>query len=131
MKMNLRTLVLASAVMTAAVLTSIPAMAAITGATILHVPFAFTADGKTLSAGDYTVKRDGDIVRLQSADASQNFAWVTLVAPGNGGRVVLRFSNDGRMHALESVQFDAVATPPLTRHTRKAEDISPENVVGR
>ena len=131
MQMNLRTLVLASAAMAAAALTSIPAVAAITGATTLHVPFSFTADGKILSAGDYTVKRDGDIVRLQSADASQNFAWVTIGAPGNDGRVVLSFTDNGQMHALETVQYEAVVTPRLTRHSRKAEDISPQYVVGR
>ena len=132
MQINLRTLVLASAVMATAALTSIPAVAAHAGATILHVPFAFSVAGKTLAAGDYMVKCDSNnIISLQSADASQHFSWVTNITPENGGRVVLRFGNNGQIHVLEAVQFGALVTAPLARHSGKTEDISPSYAVDR
>jgi len=133
MQNNLRTLTLAaSAAFATAALTSIPAMAATANAATVHVPFAFSVAGKTLPSGDYTVKRDPDnITRIQSSDASQRFAWVTVAAPQNDDRVALRFTGIGTIHVLESIQFGALTTPTLVTHAGKTEEISPEYAIAR
>lgn len=131
MKLNLRTLVLASAVTATAALASIPALAATAGAATLHVPFRFSVAGRVLPAGNYIVKRDtNNFISLQTEDASRNYTWITNPAD-NDGRIVLRFGVEGQKHVLESVQYGALVTPRLARHSGKTEDISPQYTVGR
>jgi len=132
MKLSLRTLVLASAFTATAALASIPALAATAGATMLHVPFSFTVAGKSLPAGDYLVKRDtGNFISLASADGSSNHSWISNVGDKTDGRVVLHFGVDGQNHILESVQYGALVTPRLARHSANTEDITPQYKIGR
>lgn len=132
MQSKLSALVLASAVMAAA-LTSIPAMASVSGATTVNVPFSFTVKGNTLPAGQYRVQRDssGSFLTLQGKNGGKSFVWVANVAAGSDNRVVLRFADDGQMHALESIQFGPMVTPRLARHTGKSEDITPQYIPGQ
>jgi hypothetical protein len=132
MKLNLRTLVLASAVTATAALASIPALAATAGATLLHVPFSFTVAGKALPAGDYFVKRDTwNFISLQSTDASRNYVWISRAAEKNDGGVSLHFGVDGQNHVLESVQYGALVTPRLANHVGSTEDITPQFKIDR
>jgi hypothetical protein len=131
MKLKLSTFALASAVMAAAALATIPAVAE-TSIT-LNVPFSFTVGSQSLPAGSYSVKRDdrGNFVRLQGKDASQSFVWVASTADTKTDRVILKFDANGRTHVLESVQCGPLVTPRLDRKNRNAEDMSPEYVPGQ
>ena len=132
MKLNLRSLVLASAITETAALASFPALAATTGATLLYVPFSFTVSGDTLPAGNYLVKRDtGNFISLAAADGSSNYSWISSVGEKGDGKVVLHFAIDGQNHILDSVQYGTLASPHLVRHSRKTEDITPQYKVGR
>ena len=128
MKLNLRTLVLASAVTATAALASIPALAATAGSTKLYVPFGFTVSGKALPAGNYLVKRDtGNFISLASADGSSNYSWISNVGDKADSNVVLHFGINGQNHVLESVQFGALVSPRLARHSARTEDITPQS----
>jgi hypothetical protein len=132
MRINLSTLVLASAAMATVALTAIPAMASAT--TTVKVPFSFTVDGKECPAGVYSVQRDspGNVVRLLSKDASQSFSWIAgWSADKDGNRVVLSFDQLGQTHLLRSVQYGPLATPRLDKKSIKSEDISPRDVLGQ
>jgi hypothetical protein len=128
MKLNFRSLVLASAVTATAALVSIPALAATAGATQLYVPFSFTVAGKALPAGNYFVKRDtGNFISLAAADGSSNYSWISNVGDKADSNVVLHFGIDGQNHVLESVQFGALVSPRLARHSARTEDITPQS----
>lgn len=132
MKLNLRSLVLASAITATGALASFPALAATTGATQLYVPFSFTISGNTLPAGNYLVKRDsGSFISLAAADGSSSYTWISNVGGEADGKVVLHFGVDGQNHVLESVQYGTLASPRLARHSHKTEDITPQYKVGR
>jgi hypothetical protein len=114
MRSILQNVFLASAIASTALATN-AAMAA----TRLDVPFTFTAAGKTLPAGSYTVKRDssGGFVTLESADASQSFTW--LLTPGKpkptDEKIVLRFDDGTSTRVLQSIQFGSMITPRLDK----------------
>jgi hypothetical protein len=129
MQTKFRSLVLASAAIAAAAMTSIPAMAVTE--TTLNVPFSFTVQGKTLPAGEYTIQRDdlGIFVKLQSKDASQHLSWLARAGEKNTDRVVLRFEEHGQDHVLQSVQYGRLVSPRLTAKARKGESMAPEFVV--
>lgn len=131
MKIKFSTLVLASAALAAAALTTIPAMAATT--TTLNVPFSFTVNGHSLPAGQYSVQRDtsGNFLRLQGKDGSENFLWVAAATSGDTGRVILRFDEQGQTHALHSVQYGPAVTTRLDRKTRKHEGVAPQYMPGQ
>ena len=113
--------ILAAAVMAAAALTPSSAMAA---EATLTVPFSFTAAGKTLPAGLYSVREDlrGDIVYLSSKQSSQTFSW--LIGPGPDkkvDRVSLKFDHTGDSYALRSIQVGPKITARLDKGTAESE----------
>src|ERR1700738_553117 len=121
MRLSLRSLVLAPALLAAAALTPQPASAA-----VLHVPFAFSVSGHILPAGDYSVERDskGSFVTLATPDRKQSFSWI--ITPGDPGPyetgVILRFDPSDSGYALRSVQYNAMITPRLDKKSRHTED---------
>jgi hypothetical protein len=121
MKTNFRTFVLASAVIAAAAMATIPAMAA-TSAT-LNVPFSFTVDGRTLPAGQYSVARSDNnaFVSLRSANSDASYTWVGSPAGDGSNRVILKF--DAASHALETVQFGSTISPRLNKHSKSHETV--------
>lgn len=129
MNSRLSAFVVASAILAAAGAT-VPAVAA-TSQTV-NVPFSFTVGGHQLPAGTYSVHQDlaGNIVNLQGADQSNLFTSVAIPS-GAGDRVVLKFSNDGRTHVLQAIQFGSFVTPRLDHKTRPAEDVSPQYPAGQ
>ncbi len=131
MKFKFATLVLASAVMAAAAVTTVPAVAATS--TRLNVPFSFTVGGKVLPAGTYSVERDisGSLLKLQSEDARHSYSSIAIHGASDDHRVVLRFGIDGQMHVLQTIQAGSAITPRLDKKNRKTEDVSPQIVVGQ
>jgi hypothetical protein len=125
MRFNFPTLVLASAVLATAALAIQPALAE---TKTLDVPFAFTVNGQSLPAGQYTVQRDdnGNFLKLKNKDASQAFAWVASPSAARSNRVVLRFEHQGKIHALYSVQYGAMVTPRLDKKTKDAKPVIEE-----
>jgi hypothetical protein len=121
MRLDIRSLVLAPALLAAAAITPQPASAA-----VLHVPFAFTVSGQTLPAGEYTVDRDlhGGFVTLKSADGSRSFNW--MINPGdpapNALGVVMRFDTTQSGYALQSIQYNAMITQRLDKKLHQNED---------
>jgi hypothetical protein len=115
MRSILPKLFLASAVVATAALATPLASAA----TLVNVPFSFTANGKTCPPGLYTVAHEPstNIVSLATEDGRRNFSWV--MAPGDPAptdtRVILSFDTDGQNHALRSVQFGHLITSRLDR----------------
>ncbi len=121
MRLSLRSLVLAPALLAAAALTPQPASAA-----VLHVPFAFTASGHSLPAGDYSVQRDsrGNYVTLVSPDGKHSFNWIIGPGepkPGDTG-VVMRFDPSDSGYTLRSIQYNAAITAVLDKKSRQTED---------
>jgi hypothetical protein len=131
MQINFRTLVLASAAMAAAAMTSIPAMAS--SQVMLNVPFSFTVQGNSLPAGEYFVRRDdlGSHVKLESADAKHGYMWFIHATDAKADLVSLRFEVDGQNHTLQSIRYGNRETSKLTRKAKKGEDITPLTVVGQ
>jgi hypothetical protein len=126
MNLNLRSLVLAPAILAAAALATNVAVAE----TTLKVPFNFSVAGKTMPAGFYTVHRDstGNIVSLRGRDAQHSFNWI--LAPGepapNDSRIVLRFDTDGQSHELRSIQYGPAITSRIDKKTvRQMESLAP------
>jgi hypothetical protein len=121
MRLNLRSLVLAPALLAAAALT--PQLAS---AAVLHVPFAFTVSGHTLPAGEYTVNRDlhGGYVTLKSADGASSFNW--MITPGDPSpdstKVAMRFDVTDSGYTLQSIQYGSLITPKLDKKLHLNED---------
>lgn len=121
MRLNLKSLFLAPALLAAAAITPLPASAA-----VLHVPFAFTVAGHTLPAGEYTVDRDmrGDYVTLKTPDGKQSFNW--LIAPGEpdpgSTGVAMRFDSTGDGYALRSIRYNSQITAQLDKKLHLNED---------
>lgn len=129
MQTRFRSLILASAAIAAAAMSSIPAMAVIT--TSLNVPFSFTVQGEAFPAGEYSVQRDdlGNFVKLQSKDASLHHSWLARAGETSPDRVVLRFEEHGQQHVLQSVQYGRLVSPRLTGKGKKGENMAPEFLV--
>ena len=121
MKLNLASLVLASAVLAAAAFTPKAASAA-----VLHVPFAFNVSGKTLPAGQYTVTTDlhGNVVVLKSADGRQSFNW--LIGPGDvapgSNKVAMRFDPSADGYTLRDIRYGSMTTNQLNNKLHQNED---------
>jgi len=94
--------------------------------TTLKVPFKFTVAGKTLPAGNYSVRHDstGSFVTLASRD-HRGWSHTWIVGPGtpseNSRRIVLKFDGEGDSRSLRSIQFGSMITPQLDRHSSAAE----------
>jgi hypothetical protein len=109
MRMMIRNLILAPALVAAAALATTSAMA-----TTLKVPFKFVADGKECPAGYYNVDRSmsGNLVTVASRDGSRILSYV--LHPGDpaptDSSVVMKFAAQGESHILHSVQYGALET---------------------
>jgi hypothetical protein len=128
MRFKFSTLVLASTALAAA-LATIPAVAETS--TTLNVPFSFTVDGKILPAGEYSIARDRNFVRLQGKDGSQRFTWIAAPTATEEHKVILKFDPQGETRALQSVQYGPMITTTLDRKSRKSEDLSPQYMPGQ
>lgn len=121
MRLNLRSLFLAPALLAAAAVT--PQLAS---AAVLHVPFAFTVSGHTLPAGEYTVNHDlrGSFVTLKSADGTQSFNW--MLSPGepspDSTKVAMLFDVTDSGYVLQSVQYGGMITRKLDKKLHLNED---------
>jgi hypothetical protein len=127
MRSKLSTFVLASTALAAALATH-PAVAETS--TTLNVPFSFTVGGKTLPAGEYSVARDRDFVRLQGRSGSQKFTWIAAPTADESNKVVLRFDPQGQSHALQSIRYGPLVTSTLDKKSKKGEEMSPQNMPG-
>ncbi|HEX8810654.1 MAG TPA: hypothetical protein VF742_01555 [Terracidiphilus sp.] len=118
MRITLRSLFLALAVLAAAALTTQTASAA-----SVRVPFNFEINGKTLPAGTYSVNRDlnGSFVILESEDCKIAYTWYALRGDSipSDHNVILRFDEYGSEYALQSVQFNSLITPRLDKQFYK------------
>jgi len=109
--------VLASAVLAAVALGTIP----VSAETTLKVPFKFTAGGQVCPAGYYTVRHDdtSNFVTLISKEDSKTFTWV--VGPGEPAptesKVTLKFDTLGGTHVLQSIQYGRLVTSQLDKKT--------------
>jgi hypothetical protein len=128
MRFKFSTFVLASTALAAA-LATLPAVAE-TSAT-LNVPFSFTVGGKLLPAGEYSVARDRNFVRLQGKDGSQRFTWIAAPAATEEHKVILTFDPQGQTHALQSIQYGPLVTSTSDRKSRKAQEITPQYMPGQ
>jgi hypothetical protein len=99
--------------------------------TTLKVPFSFTIDGKILPAGEYSVQRDRDFVRLKGKDAGESFVWVAAPSATWEDKVILKFEPVGQTQALQSVQYGPLVTNTLDRKSKKAEEMSPQFMPGQ
>jgi hypothetical protein len=119
MKITIRSLVLASAVLATAALTVKTAMAA----TTLNVPFAFTVGNETCPAGHYIVERDNTGNAVKLVGATKSFTWG--IHPGDGAptdsRVVLKFDDTNAGHALSAIQYGALTTSRLDKKLMNQE----------
>jgi hypothetical protein len=122
MRMTLRSLVLALAVLAAAAFTSHTAAAA-----TVRVPFNFNINGKTLPAGDYSVTRalDRGFVTLKSEDGKQTYTWF---AAWNDEKqpdpmVTLRFDESDGQYTLRSVQYSTLITGRLDKNLSQVHAI--------
>jgi hypothetical protein len=133
MRINFRSLVLASAAVAATAIATLPAQAATTGAITLNVPFSFTVDHQSLPAGKYLVQRDstGNFIKLQSENGSRTFNWVALSSDESANRIILRFDERGESHELQSIQVGPLTTPRLDRKLSARERETQEVVPGQ
>lgn len=117
MKLNLRNLVLSSAVLCAST--------AFAAETRLDVPFDFTVKNHAYHAGSYRVEIDptGSMVKLSSINlSSQPVMWI--VSPGNSlpqAKVRLTFDVVGKDHMLRTIQYGALVTPDLDKRPNGVE----------
>ena len=128
MRSMFSTFVLASTALAAA-LSTLPAVAETS--TTLNVPFSFTVGGKILPAGEYSVERDRNFVRLKGKDGSQRFTWIAVPAAAEENKVVLKFDPQGQTHALQSIQYGPLVTSTVDRKSKKAEEVSPQYTPGQ
>jgi hypothetical protein len=115
MRITLRSLVLALAVLATAAFTTNTASAA-----TVRVPFNFSINGKVLPAGNYNVTRDlkGEFVTLQSEDFKTAYSWYALRGgeDQSGHPVTLRFDESDGQYALRDVRYNSLTTPRLDKH---------------
>ncbi|HTJ29676.1 MAG TPA: hypothetical protein VL346_04220 [Acidobacteriaceae bacterium] len=131
MRISIRSIILAPAVLAVASFAAISAHAEAT----LKVPFSFTAAGKQCPAGNYVVSRDArsSLVTLRSKDAARSFTWVA--GPGDPApsatAVTLRFNEKGSEHELRSVQYGSSITSRLDKHTKHNEHVKVDTITGQ
>jgi hypothetical protein len=133
MRINFRSLVLASAAIAATAIATVPAQAATVGAATLNVPFSFTVDGQSLPAGNYLVQREnnGNFIKFESENGAQTFNWVARATGDSKTSVTLRFDERGQSHALQSIQYGPLTTPRLDRKVSARERESEQVVSGQ
>jgi hypothetical protein len=128
MRITLRSLFLALAVLATLAFTSHTAAAA-----NVRVPFDFNVDGKTLPAGTYVVTRDnnGNMVTLESQDCKYAHMWLVMRdgEEQSPNMVTLRFDENGGRYALRTVEYDTLITKRLDKNW--AEKSTLRSVVGR
>jgi len=102
-------------------------------ATKVDVPFSFTAAGKSLPAGEYTVERDhlGSFLKLQAKDSPLCILAVASPTATDGKKVSLKFDNLGNTHVLQSIQYGNLITPRMDRKTKNREDLSSKDGSGQ
>jgi hypothetical protein len=131
MRITLRNLFLASAMMATAALATTAAKADVT----LNVPFAFKVNGTHCPAGRYTVTKDAfqGVVILKSQDAPRTFRW--LLTPGDGAlpssKISLKFDPQGETHALRSIQFGTLTTARLDKKEGRNEHRQVQTIEGQ
>jgi hypothetical protein len=131
MRITLRNLFLASAMMATAALATTTAKADVT----LNVPFSFKVDGKVCPAGRYTVIKDAfqGVVILKSQDAPRTFRW--LLTPGDAtlpaSKISLNFDPQGETHALRSIQFGELTTARLDKKEGRNEHRQVQTIEGQ
>jgi hypothetical protein len=115
--------ILAPAIMASAALATIPAIAETTNIT---VPFKFNVAGQTLPAGVYSVQHDpnGSLIKLQSQQTAQSFAWIASPSDAKSLSVTLKFDQQGNSYTLHSVQAGPLVTAPLDKKTAASERMS-------
>ena len=112
--------ILVAAIIAAAALVPTSAIAEAT----LKVPFSFTAAGKTLPAGLYSVHEDlrGSFVTLTSKESMKSYMWVLGPAePNPKGEISLKFDHIGDNYALRSIQYGSKITSRLDKGTAVSE----------
>lgn len=118
MRSILSKLVLAPVVLAAAALAANTAMAEAR----VNVPFNFTVAGKICPAGSYSIIEDSSrsMVTLRSVDASRSFSWLLRAGEPSptDTNVTLRFDQQAKGYALQSVQYRALITPKLDKSQR-------------
>jgi hypothetical protein len=124
MRITLRSIVLALAVLATAAFTTKTASAA--SATV-RVPFNFNVNGKMLPAGTYSVERGlgGNFVSLK--DGENAFVGQWLLKSGDAApdetAVTLRFDEGDGKYALRSIQYNAGVTGRLDKDTSEVRAI--------
>lgn len=122
MNINLRSVVMASAMVAVAALTVQPSAAwAARSANTLHVPFQFEIAGQVYPAGDYRVHLGNLDNTVALEGNSHTFIWI--VGPGDANptdqRTILTFDVVGARHLLHSVQYRAMTTIQLDKKALK------------
>lgn len=114
MRFSINKFALVPAVLAAATLMSATAASA-SPATTVNVPFAFTAAGQAMPAGNYIVEEgsSGNLVYLRNKATSKSISWVT--GPGDSAptdrKVSLKFDEFGSSQVLKAIQIGSqVAT---------------------
>lgn len=131
MRIHLRNIILAPAVLAVATLAATSAHAEAT----LKVPFSFKAVGKDCPAGDYVVSKDikSNMVTLRSKESARSFTFLT--GPGDPSPtatgVTLRFDETGSGHELRSVQYGSTITPRLDKKTKPSEHVRVDTITGQ
>jgi hypothetical protein len=122
MRINLRSLVLAPALLATAALTLQPsiASAARTGSKV-QIPFEFEVAGQIYPAGVYKV-HIGTLYNTVALEGdAHTFVWI--VGPGDANptdeRTILKFDVLGPRHLLRSVQYRAMSTSQLDKKELK------------
>lgn len=128
MQNPLRSLILASVALAAAVLIAPSAMAA----TTINVLFPFTVGNQTCPAGHYLVVRDSNSYEIKLVGTDKSFIW--SVQPSDpapdASRVVLKFENIGSTHVLRAIQYGALTTSRIDKKPLRRE-IGSEIVLGK
>ncbi len=82
---------------------------------VLHVPFKFRAEGKTLPAGDYIVTRgeSSNFVKLASRDNAYTYNFVLQPGEENHRGVAVHFDQVGTTFVLSNIQVNDKITGKL------------------
>jgi len=120
MKLSVRNIAIATAMMAAAVVMVESAKAE----TTVKVPFNFTVAGKVMPAGSYKIDKDisGRVVTMQGNKTPDTFRWV--LTPGEAGptdgKVTLSFDEKGTAHALKAVKYGSMTTSQIDSKVKKS-----------